>query len=273
MERKLVKQGRNALTVTLPAHWLQQKGLKQGDVIFIHEKNSEILITALPSAEKKEATIHAEDAGRSDLYNHVLGKYIEGYDTIVLHHANPLIAQDISRALLGMVIEFHTQNKTVYKSVISTPEQNFESIVRRATFILQHQAELLKDSAEGKENLEEIRAQENLLDFNLLYCLRYLNKYERSEKAYKYFLLCSILESVGDQLVTLAKSVGKNKKLAADIAKLVHDYTELIYKKDLKKLNAALKHFAASVPQSTFAEGIAFSLAETMKNFLGYVAD
>jgi len=47
MERKLVKQGRNALTVTLPAKWLKFRRLEAGDSVFFDEKDDGILISSL----------------------------------------------------------------------------------------------------------------------------------------------------------------------------------------------------------------------------------
>ena len=44
MRRKLVKQGVNALTVTLPAKWIEKKGLKAGDEIDVVEEENKIEI-------------------------------------------------------------------------------------------------------------------------------------------------------------------------------------------------------------------------------------
>jgi len=55
-----------------------------------------------------------------------MGKYIQGYDEIILLHNAPKIAQEVVQSLLGMIIEQHCSTKTVYKSVIAVPEDNLK---------------------------------------------------------------------------------------------------------------------------------------------------
>ncbi|MGV8169112.1 MAG: AbrB/MazE/SpoVT family DNA-binding domain-containing protein, partial [Candidatus Nanoarchaeia archaeon] len=57
MERKLVKQGQNALTVTLPAKWLKQKGLKAGGSVFLEVENNSVVVKSSVKSQKKEMTI------------------------------------------------------------------------------------------------------------------------------------------------------------------------------------------------------------------------
>jgi phosphate uptake regulator len=273
MERKLVKQGRNALTVTLPAAWVKEKGLKAGNSVDIMERNKEIVISTRLTTARKELTLDLRGCERSMMYHILQGKYIEGYDTIEFMHTNPKIAQEVVQSLLGMVIEEHKQTRTVYKSIVAVPEENFDAVFRRAAHILLQQVRTLERVANKKASLDDVKSEEKLLDYNLLYCLRYLNKYENREHAYKYFLLCSTIESVGDQITDIAARIGNRKELAKNVVKGVEEYIKYLFAKDFKKMYLSLRAFRNRLNQKTFVDGLAFSLAETLYNYIGYLAE
>jgi len=89
---------------------------------------------------------------KHDLSHHH-GKYIQGYDEIILLHNAPKIAQEVVQSLLGMIIEQHCSTKTVYKSVIAVPEDNFEAVVKRATYLFLQQTITLVAIAAGESEL------------------------------------------------------------------------------------------------------------------------
>ncbi|MFC1723264.1 hypothetical protein ACFL0V_03935 [Nanoarchaeota archaeon] len=271
MERKLVKQGRNALTVTLPAKWLKVRGLLAGDVVQMAERNKDILVSASVRRAKSSVVLDLVGENRSTMFHSVLGKYMQGYDLIEVMHDSPKDAQDLVQMCFGMIIESHTSKRTVLKSVIAVPEEEFETVLRRSAHMLLETAKMLPDVVTGRKTRKDLIDQERLLDYNLLFCLRYLNKYSTDEKAYKYFLLCATLESAGDQLKDLAKYIGKDKKLAEAVVNGVSDYSSLLFKGDLKRMVRVLRAFRNSMGRRTFAEGIAYSLAENLYNYVGYV--
>ncbi|MFC1753843.1 hypothetical protein ACFL96_10710 [Thermoproteota archaeon] len=273
MERKLVKQGRNALTVTLPAKWLKNKGLEAGDNVYISERSKDLLVSTQLTSAKKEIEMDLQGRDRSVIYHAVQGKYIEGYDKITFIHDNPQVAQEQVKSLLGMIVELHTPTKTVLKSIIAVPEDDFKALMQRAAHILLQQARTLQAMTEGKAKLKDVQNEEELLDFNLLYCLRYLNKYETGKHCYKYFLLCSTMEAGGDGISEVAKFIGTDKQLAEKIVKGIEDYTKCLFTKDLQKTYTALKAFRNKIGTKTFAEGLAYSLAETLYNYIGFLMD
>lgn len=271
MERKLVKQGRNALTVTLPAKWLQTKGLKAGDSIFITERNRDLILASQLTSTKTEATLNVKDYEKSMIFHLIIAKYIEGYDTIILLHNNPAGLLDISKSLLGMIVEEHTSTKTIFKSIIAVPEENFNAVLRRATYILLQQAKTLKALTIGQATIEDINVEERLLDNNILYCLRYLNKYENKMHAYRYFLICATIELAADEINTISKYIGKDNKLADAIVNGIEQYVKLLFTNDFKKMYAALRIFKSSIGHKTFADGLAHSLAEDLYNYIGFI--
>lgn len=273
MERKLIKQGRNALTVTLPSGWLRARGLAAGDAVDIAERNEELVVRARRARAAAAVTVDVRGREESFVWHVVVSRYIEGYDTITVLHDRPALLQAIGKELIGMILEEHTGTRTVLRNIVVVPEENFDTIMRRAIFLLQQQARTLEAALHGKADLAQLRAEEQLLDANIMYCLRYLSKYADTERSYREFLLCATLESAGDLITDLGKHAGRQRALGTSIRKAVDQYCTLLPKGDVHKLYTTLRAFRASLPKRTFADGIAYALAETLYNYLGYLVD
>jgi phosphate uptake regulator len=273
MERKLVKQGRNALTVTLPAKWLQAKGLAAGDSVFIEEQNRQLVVRTTMAAGKTSVELDLTGCERSMMAVAVIAKYLDGYDTIAIRHSCPKVAQEMTQWFIGMVVEEQTQNRLVLKSIVSVPEDNFDVLLRRAGHMLLEQARTIERITRGKATPDDCKAQEKLLDRNILYCLRYLNKYENHQHAYRYFLTLSTMELAADQISRISRHIGRQAALAQAIVKGMEDYTRLLFTNDLKKMYAALRQFRNSIGTRSFADGLAFSLAEILYNYIGYIVE
>jgi hypothetical protein len=273
LDRKLVRQGRNALTVTLPAKWLRERGLFAGDSVTIKEDKEGLSLAAGLVAAKKEVTLDLRDAELSLVWHAVQGKYIEGYDRITIIHNVSTLSAEMGSAFLGMIIEERTAGRLVLKSIVAVPEDSFDALLRRAGHILLEQSRLLEQYSAKKATLEQLKDEERLLNYNILYCLRYLNKYHSHESPYKYFLLCAGIESVGDQLMQLAKSQDMPKSMPARITACIDGYLKSLFSGDFRKAHLVVKSFRDSLGRKGFAEGLAFSLAENLYNYIGYLVE
>jgi phosphate uptake regulator len=273
VERKLVKQGRNALTITLPAKWLQSKGLKAGNTITIEEKENNLEIKAEKKTIKKEITVDLRNQELSLYYHTIIAKYIQGYDIINIIHEKPDHIQEIAEEFLGMIIEEQTQNKTTLKNIIANPEENLDAILRRSAHILHQLSIVVAEFNNNKNTLENVHKGEKLLDYNLLYCLRYINKYERTEQTYRHFLLCSTLEDAGDRLKHIARNLDKKNPTLNQIPEIIKMYVDALFTKELKKTYSTLKQVRIKMPKNTFTDGQIFALIETLYNYIGFIID
>lgn len=270
MERKLVRQGRDALTVTLPRRWLNARGLKAGDSVDIEEGNQNLTVSTGPRSKRSSITFNFEKEEVSMAYHSVQGAYIEGYDEIEIIHDNPRLIQEMVRSLLGMIIAKHSPKHTVYKSIVAVPEDDFTTVVRRAAHILLQQAKTLQMLVHKKATKEDLDNDEALLDFNLRYCMRYLNKYQDQRGDYRYFLLCATLESAGDIISEIGKT-GCSQRTAQAIVDGIEGYNRNLFTNKLKGLYRSLRSFRSSIPQKTFPDGLAYMLAETLYNNIGFI--
>ena len=273
MERKLIKQGDNALTITLPAKWLRESALNAGDAVFLEKENNRIIINTLKTTPRREITTDIIGLERSAAFQRVLALYINGYDLISIKHNNPLLINDISKELIGMVIEKQTDTISILKNLIVVPEENIEGIISRIRFMLLEQSNTLVKIAQGTEKIEKLQTEEKLLDYNILYTLRYISKYEQSQDAYRLFSFCIIIDLIADLITEIGIHIKKEIKLAKLIKSTIEKYTSLAFKGDLQNLNRELRTFRNGIEKKSFVDGLAYGLAEAMYNFIGYMVE
>lgn len=271
MQRKLVKQGRNALTVTLPAKWLKEKGLKSGDYVDIEEQENALTISADAKNLGEEIELDLRDKEPGFFYHQLIAKYLEGYDKIRVLHNNSELMQEGAQSLLGMILERFTNHSAVLRNIILVPEDNFNKVLRRAAFMLSEHAKQLKELHNKSITFAQLRKNEQLLDLNLRYCMRYLNKYGRDKESYKYLLLCETLESAGDMITEIGKVMGIDNKLIDRIIRLIEDYTECIFSENFSKAYSSIRSFRAQLNKKTFADGLCYSLQEMLYDNIGYL--
>jgi phosphate uptake regulator len=272
MERRLVKQGNGALTVTLPAAWLAARDLQAGDAVQVAEGNDSLIISAQRKTAHATITIDGNEAVGTMLHHRVSGAYIAGYDTIIILDAPATAIERLQSYFLGMHVEEHTDHRFVLRSLIQTPDADFRTLLRRAGHLLSQQAGTLVEAAEGNASSEDVKMSEKLLDQTLHLCLRYLVKYETRRPSYRDFLVCATLESAGDEITRLAAVIGTDKKLAHIVHHGVERYITNLFAGDFKKLYTDLRAFRSALPTKSFAHGLAYTLAETLYNYIGYAS-
>lgn len=268
MERRLVKQGRNALTVTLPADWLRRRGLKAGDPVYLSEREQEIAVNASLRRATKEAEVDARGPEPTLVWHLVNAKYIAGYDKITILHNHPDMMADILDHLPGMVIAEHSSTRSVMRSLIAVPEDTFDAVLRRTLHQLVEQTMIMEMIVRKKADRQQIRDGERRLDSSVLYCLRYLNKYESTENAHRRFLLCASIEAAGDTITDLSECA--TPKIAREVRELIVDYTRMLASGDLKGLYALLRAARKRFNRTTYADGLAYMLAQSLYNYLAY---
>jgi antitoxin component of MazEF toxin-antitoxin module len=274
MERKLVKQGRNALTLTLPAQWLKRQRLKAGDSVQVAEQNNTLTIATQMRATTSEITIDAAQLEHTMLYHALTGAYIHGYDRIIVTHGNfDQFQAAIRPRLLGFIVEEHTANRVVLKSIIAPSSENTHTLVRRAGHLLQQQAAIVLGISEGKATLEQLDMGEDTLDGTIFFCMRHLNTYEQSTESYRYFLLCATIEIAADQLAMVASHIQGHRDLALTMHKAISEYNKYLFANDFQKAYKTLRTWRNSIGSKQYIDGLLYAVAETLYNNLGYLVN
>ncbi len=274
MERKLVKQGRGALTVTLPAKWLAERGLSAGNTISFEEENNFLIIRSSGARVQEKITLDLRYTKRKSLFFHIIhGKYVEGYDEIEILHSNVDMLLDIPQQLLGFIILEHNSKRTILKNMLVVPDENFTILLRRAGHQLVEHAKTLQEVALKNISEKEFHRRERVLDFHLLYCMRYLNKYSDVKHSYRSFLLCATFEALADQLQYIAQAEGFNLDVAKEISIIIEKYILFLFTHDFDRLYIELRKFRDACLKKTYLDGLVYSLAEMLYNNIGYLVE
>ena len=82
MKRKVIRQGHDTLTVTLPKVWTRRFELKAGDEIEMLDKDNGIFISTEKSVEGRSANIDISKMDVPTIWKYFMGIYREGYDEV-----------------------------------------------------------------------------------------------------------------------------------------------------------------------------------------------
>ena len=91
MKRKIIKQGHNTLTVTLPSEWTKKLNLKAGDEIDIQENTGSLVINGKQNNGFKNTTIDISGFSVPLLWRFFQSAYRESYDEIILKYDPKII--------------------------------------------------------------------------------------------------------------------------------------------------------------------------------------
>jgi antitoxin component of MazEF toxin-antitoxin module len=263
MERKLVKQGENALTITLPAKWLKEKGLKAGDTVNIEEKTSQLIVSSTKASKITETSIDLEGKRAGLSYRRLITKYIEGYDIITIsNYKEDKLENWIQERLTGFIVESKTSKIIKIKNIISKPEDNFKSIFNRILFIL-------KEQTQNLDNSEKTKKTERKLDTNIIYCLRYIKKYQKTENPYKFYSALLNIEALGDKISKISK-IKTTKKQRTKIINLIEKFTKELTKKDVISIIDYTVKQKESNKQKTFFDGILIEILQTIDHITSF---
>ena len=102
-----------------------------------------------------------------------------------------------------------------------------------------------------------------------MYILRFLNKYEDVSHSYTKFLYAYVFDMIGDMLFEIATHINGDLKLSRLVAKNINLYVDYIFEQRTTSLVMDLRKFRNSVEKKTFVDGLVYSLADVMYNFVG----
>jgi len=140
--RKVQKVGHSTLTVSLPRDWVEQVGLKQGDVVTLR-RTDDGCIRLLPglAAEKTEPTmsrINADLCKERELLSRIItGNYIEGRDSLIITSSKDLTSEHLweirstVQRLMGLSIVEQTPKQVVIQSFLDPSKFPVSGLIQR----------------------------------------------------------------------------------------------------------------------------------------------
>lgn len=245
MKRKIIKQGHNAFTITLPKEWIDRLKLKPKDEVDIIEEGSQLIINAKKNSNEGFIKIDM-DQRVPILWKYISTAYREGFEEIVLEFSEPNkryeniygyltpyskdqkfdpnlrknilgTAQDFANRFIGMEIIGIKDNSVIMKQIDESSDRQFENVMKRIFFIME---QLFEDLIASVEEVQYSKLKDfHEIDVNLDrfhdFCCRILNKTgsKTPQKSQLIFTTLFILELLSDEFKRIADIILKDGKM------------------------------------------------------------
>ena len=254
MNRKIIKQGNNSYTVTLPIKWVRDQNLEDEEVE-INEEDNKVIISVPSSAKRKENSIKI-NLGQyhpRTIKNILNNFYRKGYDKVVIEFENKEQIKEIRKStkdLLGFEIVDEKEKECVLQNIAEPTGEKYDAILRKIFISIKDDAsDLLETWKKGKiGDISRYEESKNIIDTYTNFCRRVVikEKIGGSKNSYFNMILISRLSLIYHSYYYLAKylhskSIGKPKedilKILSSSIEMFSFLTEAFYKNDIKKLD------------------------------------
>lgn len=245
MIRKIIKQGHNTLTVTLPSIWAKRFNLKQGQDINLIERENGLFLSAEKTDKPSSIEIDITNLTVPLIWKYISTAYRAGYNEIVVkfppdaifdspykyfahYTVDPFFERkeklspqeffyQITNRFVGLELLDINEKLCVLKEIGQSTSKEFDSSLRRIFLLILHLSEgIIKDLEKGKTNfLAKVHNIDLQIDKFHDFCCRVLNKtgLEEPSKSSLTFTLIYLLELVGDEFKHLSiQLIKKNPK-------------------------------------------------------------
>ena len=267
MRRKIIKQGHNTLTLTLPSEWVKQMNLSAGTEVEVIDKDNGLFISTEKQAVNRKAEFDISKMDIPTIWKYFMAVYREGYSEVKVKFdpkgnlENPYkfltvhrldyryekeknkkamieVLQGFVNRFVGFEIVEHGQNYIVIHEMGDLTSREFDNSLRRVFLLIGQMAEetLFAIKSKNSSLLEHIHDVDINVDKFHDYCIRILNKIGNKEKrkASLLFSTLYLLELMGDEFKNISHHIYcSTKKLnfakLEDLASSIKDQIDAFY--------------------------------------------
>jgi phosphate uptake regulator len=263
MIRKVIKQGHNTLTITLPCKWCEENSIKPGSEIHMGEFENSIILSSQLINKKSYISMDISKLDRCSILFTIRNLYRIGYDEIELTYSNnstkyhrvmkelpilDVIKYEVSN-LVGLEIIEQGGSRVLIKDISNTKGDDFHQILRRIFLLLDECGEdVISNLKNYNENeIMSIKEKHDIITKFVSYCLRCLNKSSITSckrKELMYHILSSfdkiadVYKNTARDMVAFKLKTGKTAiGYANGIIESFKLYEKLFYKYDLATMS------------------------------------
>ncbi len=164
MRRKIVQQGKGALTVTIPRKWADKFNIKSGDDIFLREDDRCIIIDPNEASEIKKTSITLEPDTPETYRSLIGGLYRGGYDEIrvkLSESSNIAQLQKAVDSLYGFEIFDITGKSCTIKNICMGTATDIKSHIIKSIHIIKTMQDTIISNIKIRDNIEEVKEYRN----------------------------------------------------------------------------------------------------------------
>ncbi len=247
MNRKIIKQGLKAYTITLPISWIRQNNLEIGSEVVLNETNNKIIIS-------NEQTIFIEKKIDFNIQNEYLlqtkkpyrliqriysSLFKAGYTEIKFHFSKPEIAKYLKKRtdlFIGCEIIDEDKNYIIIKSIVNPNKEEFKNLYNRAFLIILTISKQLISNLKSNDfdilDLNEFERTNGKITDYLKRLLKLTTIVDSDNLSYYYSLIAEN-ERLCDEYKYLIINLAKEKKVSKELISILEKLDEglnLMYK-------------------------------------------
>jgi hypothetical protein len=255
MKRRIIKQGHNTLTMTLPSDWVSKLNIQPGDELDVYENSGSLVVNGHQNGEGKTAIIDINGLSIPMLWRFFQSAYREGYDEMKLiydskkksyegvynyyasqfdysrlgeiPHEKPAVnmIQDLVDRFIGIAVIDHGEGYCTIKEMGELTGKEFDNSLRRIFLLILELfdkiIDLIKYNNIGDMGIcKTIHAMDINVDRFIDYCCRINNKIQDSSFQKNKPLTFStlfLLELLGDEFKYIGNHLARSKKKVDEI--------------------------------------------------------
>lgn len=249
MRRKVIKQGNNTLTITLPRQWTEKFRVKAGDELDLEETGKGLSINSEKTLKLEKVKIDVSNFNERVTRLTLAAAHKSGFDEIEVIYEKPstikIIHELVKELYMGFSIVEQSNKRCVLKSIATDKSEDFETILRRAYLVALSMADSSLEMISKKQfsDLESLIPLEHFNNQLTNFCERVLNKKGYKDGNCFYYVVAWNLEKVCDnykyicdQSVDASAVSRKVLDLYKKVNQYFRDYYEIFYKFDIDRL-------------------------------------
>ena len=246
MGRKLVKQGKDALTVSVPRKFINKFGLKQGDELEVTQKDNSIIYSSKNQLDVSISYLDISDLSQAVIFNFLTSLFIRGDDEIHIKFKNSSELEGVKKVLnylVGFILVSEKKDSCVIKDMSKGVSGDLDALIKRIFIMINDYIsdsinEINSSSNNNYSSFEVIQSRDGDINRIVSVSLRSLNKELGfgKDNTHIYFNLISLLEQIGDEICRLWRTASifklkesKNVSSATEHAKQSIDLIFKIY--------------------------------------------
>lgn len=255
MRRKLIRQGKHSLTLTLPAKWVQKNNLDEDSEVLLFERNNRLLVGLEGSANTKplfkKTSFDVTNYDERTIRNILNQTYRAGFDSITLYYLkeNQLNEiKEITKTLLGFDVVDVSEKRCVVENIAEPSEDKFDKVLRKIFLLIKTEGEqLFEDFKEADYSfLKRIVDVKLSVDTYTNYCRRIVCKKNDPYISHSLYHLLSRLSLLHHAYYYMAKCVLKKKpkQFSKEVLRFFKETNQMFslfytafYAKDLRKFH------------------------------------
>lgn len=255
MKRKVIKQGHNTLTMTLPSDWVKKLNLEAGDELDVNENSGSLIVSGEQNNEPRSTKIDITGMTVPMLWRFFQSAYREGYDEIkIVYNPNKKehesaynyyasqfeykrmgekpskksalnMIQELVDRFIGIAIIDHGENYCTIREMGELSAKEFDNSLRRVfLLILELFDKVIKIIDKNEIGDIGICKMLHSMDMNvdrfIDYCCRINNRINDSsfqENKPVMFSTLFLLELLGDEFKYIGNHLAKSKEKVSEL--------------------------------------------------------